>query len=175
MTEPVDDLRMDLWADPGIRVDSAGNLETEFRTALVDVLARLPEEDRERAISLVTGWVIVDTAAYHVVYRIPPRHRRERGEATEVRIVVVPGSMVRGNPNGVRTLVAHELAHILLGHGPHANGAFLALEHEREADQQVRAWGFEPAYSEAQFQDRKRELRERLTETQKPNEHEPHI
>ena len=175
MTEPVDDLRMDLWADPGIRVDSAVNLETEFRTALVDVLAHLPEEDRERAIALVTGWAIVDTEAYHVVYRIPPRHRGGSGETTEVRIVVVPGSMVRGNPNRVRTLVAHELAHILLGHGPHANGAFLALEHEREADQQVRAWGFEPAYSEGQFQDRERELREGRTETQKPNEHEPHI
>ena len=175
MNETIDDLRKDLWADPGIRVDSAGDLETVFRATLVDVLARLPEEDRERAIALVTGWVIVDTEAYHVVYRIQPRLRKGSGETTEVRIVVVPGSMVRGNPNRVRTLVAHELAHILLGHGPHANGAFLALEHEREADQQVRAWGFEPAYSEGQFQDRERELREGRTETQKPNEHEPHI
>ena len=124
----------------------------------MDVLAHLPEDDRERAISLVTGWVIVDTEAYHVVYRIPPRDHREKGEATEFRIVVVPGSMVRGKSNRVRTLVAHELAHILLGHGPHATSASLALEHEREADQQLQAWGFEPAYTEAQMRDREREV-----------------
>lgn len=148
----------DLRADNGIRVISSGVLDHYFREIVCEVLARLPEDDRERAIEMVTGWMIAD-AAYHQAYSIPP----SGSEPRVVRIIVIPECMARSPHAKVQTMIAHELAHVVLGHGPHASSGEQALLNEEEADRQVKKWGFQPAYSKKQIRDRARSLAARRT------------
>ena len=58
-----------------------------------------------------------------------------------------PGFLEDEPQDRVDAVVAHELAHVLL----HAHAADRTPSKEREADEKIITWGYEPAYEEGKY------------------------
>jgi hypothetical protein len=106
--------------------------DPETEAALVRVLAKIPED--VCALALRRCWFISVGGATHAHF-IPAEH----AQAVVGRAVIV---MADGQGRQLDSVIAHEVAHAMLGHGPATVKGY--DEQEEEARRLAAEWGFGP-------------------------------
>ncbi len=116
-----------------------------FQFYLRECIEDLPWEDL-KVIAYERNLHFVVTAKNTVVSMKPILYDHGKGEMV---LVVFAVSFAKLRTHEIRYVIAHELAHVFLGHYDRAN--WNGEESERDADRQVMTWGLEREVRQTPF------------------------
>lgn len=132
---------LSVWGDAAVMVGLPSLKEIIART-----LARLPETIRGRARSIVFMGLAYEQLgeAFEMYFPLAPGE-----DAATAKVVLLSERLCKKSAAKAESCVAHEIAHVVLGHtdvkGTKSKGANI----EREADDLAEEWGFRRSYTEA--------------------------
>jgi len=112
--------------------------DREAEIALVEVLAGLPEDVREFALERCRFASVGRTVLGYYIQERELRVLQAEDEETARWLVIFSDDL---ESNDLRSLIAHEIAHLWLGHQPFGDTRTW-LEKERETCSLVKGWGF---------------------------------
>ena len=113
--------------------------------AVFRIMERIPPDEREILFDRIS--FIFAPKPSSMGFVCPAKAVNDRDE--ERIMVYLAPQLERLSQKYVDQTVAHEFAHVMLGH-PIKNRS---LSNEREADNKIRAWGLSPAYKPEQYPD----------------------
>ena len=115
-----------------------GSDDFNFTYYLKECLMRLPEADL-KAVAYDKDIYILKTTA-NTVLGLDPLLYTKTGKGDKVLVVFVT-NFSKCPAHQIMYIIAHEFAHVLLGH--YTKGVFMGPASETEADEQLTKWGFE--------------------------------
>ena len=129
-----------LWPQSGICVDPEAD---QRHMAVAEVLCRVPEPDYQRLLDLVDSflWFIPPYGEGAMVYPFPWTTKQKRRRSYAAVLFLNP-SMESWGFDVIVAAIAHELAHLFLGHKLFTLPEQYEAQ-EKEAWSLVRKWGFE--------------------------------
>ena len=127
--------------------DLSAVYDERLRGAIAETLNRLPEEDLdyllfERVLRIVQP--IVNT-----VIELNDLNLSLRDSTGRIMLMAFESALCDRPPHEITYIIAHEFAHVFLGHA--TNIAEQSAECEVEADEQVIEWGFEEELKKSPF------------------------
>jgi hypothetical protein len=135
------ELRSDVEARAGVRIETADlELDEQLRGRLYDVLVKLPEDIREMALEHCFFTAIgPDVGGFYILPRSLETKRHEEKQSP-CRLLVVLNAAWRAEE--FQGQVAHEIAHVSLGHEAFPILPQQRREQEATAAALAREWGF---------------------------------
>ena len=126
-------------------------MEPRLRRAFERILLAMPKEGFDRFMRLhptIVCQPAINGAAYSYYIPVWPQGRKAP-KAVHLRVIYFRPDLDKLSDQRLVRLVAHEVAHLMLGHAE-AGGAVAGegdMHAEEAADRQAEAWGFKGAYS----------------------------
>ena len=126
--------------------------ESQRDRAIAQVVTQIPQDDYTRLVDLIDTflWFIPHEDMYGELYPFPwtvappPSASETSLQLKQYAKVLYLSPVLETKPLAiVRAVVAHELAHVLLGHDVYVLGPDKSERQEAEAWDRVKAWGFE--------------------------------
>lgn len=126
----------------------------EFAPYIRAVLVNLPSDVKEKLMELEVVFLAVEKSLHGLVLTLPSTlHAHPITAARFPNLHTHPGGKVvyfspllfESSPERIRFTIAHEIAHVVLGHTDDfsPNAQEIAKRQEQEADEQAERWGFE--------------------------------
>ena len=125
-------------------------LEPRLYGAVRRVLLAMPDEDFERFFTLGPQIVCQPAAVEGTLWRyfVPVMPKMKQAI---VRVIYFSPEIRKWSAERLVRLVAHEIAHLILGHADSPQAAGHGDVHAEEAtDRKAESWGFQGAYSKAE-------------------------
>jgi len=135
-----------VWPQYGLSYDPSID---KRHIALHEVLCELPEDDYQSLVSLIDefNWFIPHTDLWGTV-RPFIASSAEEGYTRHSKVLYLSPTLENFTIEQTKAVVAHELAHLLLGHSVFPKSISDSEEGEDEAWELVRKWGYEKEVKE---------------------------
>ncbi len=127
--------------------DLSAVYDERLRACIADTLNRLPEADLDRL--LFEKVIRIIQPVVNTVIELNDLNLSLRDASGRIMLVALESKLCERPPHEITYIIAHEFAHVFLGHA--TNEMRLDEQCEIEADEQVVKWGFEEELKGSSF------------------------